>query len=40
MFQVLGSSGYDGYGNNNGVCVPERRYYPETGRIEHEELLC
>jgi hypothetical protein len=31
-------NGYDGYGCNNGVCVPECRYYPEEGRIEDEEV--
>jgi hypothetical protein len=29
-------SGYDGNGCNNGICVPECRYSPETGRIEDE----
>ena len=32
-------SGYDGYGCNNGKCVPECRYYPEYGRIEDEEVI-
>jgi hypothetical protein len=32
-------SGYDGYGCNNGKCVPECRYYPEFGRIEDEEVI-
>ena len=32
-------SGYDGYGCNNGVCVPECRYYPHVGRIEDEEVI-
>jgi hypothetical protein len=29
----------DGYGCNNGICVPECRYYSERGRIEDEEVL-
>ena len=33
------NNGYDGFGCNNGVCVPECRYYPEEGRIEDEEVL-
>ncbi len=32
-------NGYDGYGCNNGVCIPECRYYPEEGRIEDEEVI-
>ena len=32
-------SGYDGKGCNNGVCVPECRYYPHIGRIEDEEVM-
>ena len=32
-------SGYDGKGCNNGVCVPECRYYPHIGRIEDEEVI-
>ena len=32
-------SGYDGKGCNNGVCVPECRYYSEYGRIEDEEVI-
>jgi hypothetical protein len=32
-------NGYDGYGCNYGVCVPECRYYPQTGRIEDEEVI-
>ena len=32
-------SGYDGYGCNNGKCVPECRYYPKYGRIEDEEVI-
>ena len=31
--------GYDGHGCNDGVCVPECRFYPEKGRIEDEEVL-
>lgn len=27
-------NGYDGYGCNNGVCIPECRYYSKEGRIE------
>ena len=33
------SNGYDGYGCNNGECIPECRYYPEFGRIEDEEII-
>ena len=32
-------NGYDGYGCNNGKCVPECRYYPKYGRIEDEEVI-
>ena len=32
-------NGYDGKGCNNGVYVPECRYYPHTGRIEDEEVI-
>jgi hypothetical protein len=32
------NNGYDGYGCNNGKCIPECRYYPEIGRIEDEEV--
>ena len=32
-------SGYNGYGCNNGKCVPECRYYPKYGRIEDEEVI-
>jgi hypothetical protein len=35
---MRGVNGYDGYGCNNGVCVPECRYYPKEGRIEDEEV--
>ena len=31
------ANGYDGYGCNNGKCIPECRFYPEYGRIEDEE---
>jgi hypothetical protein len=30
---------YDGYGCNNGECIPECRYYPKFGRIEDEEVI-
>ncbi len=36
---MRGVNGYDGYGCNNGVCVPECRYHPKEGRIEDEEVL-
>jgi hypothetical protein len=29
-------NGYDGHGCNNGVCIPECRYYAEQGRIEDD----
>ena len=32
-------SGYDRHGCNNGVCVPECRYYPLIGRIEDQEVI-
>jgi hypothetical protein len=31
--------GYGCNGINPGICVPECRYYAETGRIEDEELI-
>ena len=31
--------GYDGQGCNNGICIPECRYYPKSGRIEDEEVI-
>jgi hypothetical protein len=34
-----GVNGYDGYGCNNGKCIPECRFYPEYGRIEDEEVI-
>jgi hypothetical protein len=30
--------GYDGKGCNDGVCVPECRYFAPTGRVEFEEV--
>jgi hypothetical protein len=30
--------GFDGKGCNNGVCVPECRYFAPTGRLEFEEV--
>jgi hypothetical protein len=36
----LWHTGYDGKGCNQFTgCVPECRYYPETGRIEDEEII-
>jgi hypothetical protein len=35
----LAATGYDGYGCNNGKCIPECRYYSEYGRIEDEEVI-
>jgi hypothetical protein len=32
-------TGYDGYGCNNGECIPECRFYPEYGRIEDELVI-
>ena len=32
-------NGYDGQGCNNGVCVPECRYYTQIGRIEDMEVI-
>ena len=34
-----GKGGYDGYGCNDGVCIPECRYYPKYGRVEDEEVI-
>ena len=31
--------GYDGYGCNNGKCIPECRYYSPIGRIEDSEVI-
>ena len=31
-------NGYDGQGCNNGECIPECSYYPQTGRIEMKVL--
>ena len=36
---MRGVSGYDGHGCNNGVCIPECRYYPHIGRIEDKEVI-
>ena len=33
------AKGYDGYGCNDGKCIPECRFYPEYGRIEDEEVI-
>ena len=33
------NNGYDGYGCNNGECIPGCRYYPKFGRIEDEEVI-
>jgi hypothetical protein len=32
-------TGYDGYGCNNGECIPECRFYPENRRIEDSEVI-
>jgi hypothetical protein len=31
--------GYDGYGCNDGKCIPECRYYNPIGRIEDSEVI-
>jgi hypothetical protein len=31
-------NGYDGFGCTGQSCIPECRFYPETGRIEDSEL--
>jgi hypothetical protein len=33
-----GANGYDGYGCNDGICIPECRFFPEEERIEDEEV--
>jgi len=33
------NDGYDGYGCNNGECIPECRFYSKFGRIEDEEVI-
>jgi hypothetical protein len=33
------ANGYDGYGCNDGKCIPECRFYSEYGRIEDEEVI-
>jgi hypothetical protein len=39
-WSARGLSAYDGKGCNQSTgCVPECRYYPETGRIEDEEII-
>jgi hypothetical protein len=31
--------GYDGIGCNGKACVPECKFYPQTGRIEDSEVI-
>ena len=33
------ANGYDEYGCNNCVCIPECRYYLQEGRVEDEEVM-
>jgi hypothetical protein len=32
-------NGYDGFGCTGQSCIPECRFYPETGRIEDSEVI-
>ena len=37
---MRGANGYDRQGYNQLIgCIPEYRYYHETGRIEDEEVI-
>jgi hypothetical protein len=37
---MRGVNADDGYGCSvDRGCIPECRYHPETGRVEHEEIL-
>jgi hypothetical protein len=33
---MRGADGYDGHGCTEHSCIPERRHYSKTGRIEEE----
>ena len=36
---MRGVNDYDGIACNNGVCIPECRYYPKEGWIEDDEAI-
>jgi hypothetical protein len=38
-YYMRGQGGYDGQGCTAQQCIPECRYFPETGRIEDSEVI-